>query len=122
MTGSPTRLATRREVQPATAATASRLSAVDGLRAAAALWVLLFHMRAFSGVQLWPGLDLLVRSGSTGVSLFLVLSGFCLYSPYAGGRLARFNGREFFRRRIRRLLPAYYASLLVMVAVLAATA
>src|SRR3954465_12363193 len=86
----------------------SRLSGVDGLRAAAALWVLLFHMRAFSGVQLWPGIDLLVRSGSTGVSLFLLLGGFCLYSPYAGGRLSRFNARDFFRRRVRRLLPAYY--------------
>lgn len=92
----------------------SRLAAVDGLRAIAALWVVLFHVRAFSGAHLPPGLDLVVRSGSTGVSLFLVLSGFCLYLPYAGGKLERFRTWEFLRRRCRRLLPAYYASLVVL--------
>jgi peptidoglycan/LPS O-acetylase OafA/YrhL len=94
----------------------SRLAGVDGLRAFAALWVLLFHIRAFSGATLPPGLDLFVRSGSTGVSLFLVLSGFCLYAPFAGGRLDRFRAGDFFRRRGRRLLPAYYASLLAVLA------
>jgi peptidoglycan/LPS O-acetylase OafA/YrhL len=82
----------------------------------AALWVVLFHIRAFSGAHLWPGLDLFVRSGSTGVSLFLVLSGFCLYLPVTGGRAARFRTGTFFRRRVRRLLPAYFASLAVLAA------
>src|SRR2546423_256728 len=97
----------------------SRLHGIDGLRAFAALWVVLFHIRAFSGAQLTgvPGLDLFIRSGSTGVSLFLVLSGFCLYLPYAGGRLSRFSGGRFFARRCRRLLPAYYATLGVIVVV-----
>jgi peptidoglycan/LPS O-acetylase OafA/YrhL len=58
-----------------------------------------------------PGLDLLVRSGSTGVSLFLVLSGFCLYLPFAAGRQGRFHTGRFLLRRCRRLLPAYYVSL-----------
>jgi peptidoglycan/LPS O-acetylase OafA/YrhL len=84
------------------------------LRAFAALWVVLFHMWAFSGGPLWPGVDLLLRSGSTGVSLFLVLSGFCLYLPYAGGRLDRFRTGTFLRRRCARLLPAYYTSLAVV--------
>ena len=94
-----------------------RLAAVDGLRAVAALWVVLFHMRAFSGVHLGAHLTLLkpldfvIRSGSTGVSLFLVLSGFCLFLPFAGGRTARFRVGGFFIRRARRLLPAYYCSL-----------
>ncbi len=92
-----------------------RLPGVDGLRAFAALWVVLFHMWAFSGGPLWPGVDLLLRSGSTGVSLFLVLSGFCLYLPYAGGRLARFRTRAFLRRRCIRLLPAYYTSLAILI-------
>jgi len=85
-----------------------RLDAVDGLRAVAALWVVLFHIRAFSGANLGP-VDLFVRSGSTGVSLFLVLSGFCLFLPVARG--TRFATGKFFMRRARRLLPAYYASL-----------
>ena len=80
----------------------SRLAGIDGLRAVAAIWVVLFHMWAFSGGSLWPGFDFVARSGSTGVSLFLVLSGLCLYLPYAGGRHDRFNSRDFFRRRVRR--------------------
>jgi peptidoglycan/LPS O-acetylase OafA/YrhL len=104
--------------------TSKRLPGVDGLRAVAALWVVLFHMAAFSSAQfpLVPGLDLFLRSGSTGVSLFLVLSGFCLYLPFAGGRTARFKIGEFFRRRCKRLLPAYYVSLLLALALAFASA
>jgi peptidoglycan/LPS O-acetylase OafA/YrhL len=93
--------------------TGSRLPGVDGLRAIAALWVVLFHIEAFSGGQFShvPGLNLFLRSGSTGVSLFLVLSGFCLYIPFAGDRTDRFRTREFLLRRCRRLMPAYYTSL-----------
>jgi peptidoglycan/LPS O-acetylase OafA/YrhL len=91
-----------------------RLAGVDGLRAAAALWVVFFHIHSFSGARFAhvPGLDLFLRSGSTGVSLFLVLSGFCLYVPFAGGRTARFKTGQFFWRRCKRLMPAYYVSLL----------
>jgi peptidoglycan/LPS O-acetylase OafA/YrhL len=92
----------------------NRLAGVDGLRAIAALWVVLFHIQAFSEARFpWvPGLDLFLRSGSTGVSLFLVLSGFCLYLPFAGGRAHRFKVGQFFWRRCRRLMPAYLVSLL----------
>ncbi len=91
-----------------------RLPGVDGLRAIAAMWVVFFHIYAFSGAPQFrsvPGLDLFLRSGSTGVSLFLVLSGFCLFLPFAGGRLNRFKAGDFFRRRCKRLMPAYYVAL-----------
>lgn len=102
------------------AASGNRLRGVDGLRAIAALWVVLFHIHAFSGAHIgWiPGLDLFLRSGSTGVSLFLVLSGFCLYLPFAGHRVSRFQTRAFLIRRCRRLLPAYYVSVAITVAVI----
>jgi peptidoglycan/LPS O-acetylase OafA/YrhL len=112
------RLRARHSAPPAAAPAqpaSNRLPGVDGLRAFAALWVVLFHMRAFSGGPVWPGVDLLLRSGSTGVSLFLVLSGFCLYLPYAGGRLDRFRTFAFLRRRCTRLLPAYYTSLAIVI-------
>jgi peptidoglycan/LPS O-acetylase OafA/YrhL len=103
--------------QPATAR--HRLRGVDGLRAIAALWVVLFHIHAFSGAHIAfiPGADLFLRSGSTGVSLFLVLSGFCLYLPFAGYRSARFRTTAFLVRRCRRLLPAYYVSLAFTLAI-----
>ena len=93
----------------------NRLPAVDGLRAVAALWVVLFHVTAFSHARFpeVPGIDLFLKSGSTGVSLFLVLSGFCLYLPFAAGRATRFKTAPFFKRRFRRLAPAYYTSLLL---------
>lgn len=105
-----------RPAPPREAPRSSRIGGIDGLRAVAALWVVLFHMRAATGAVLWPGADLLVRSGSTGVSLFLVLSGLCLYLPYAGGRADRFRRSEFFRKRAKRLLPTYYASLVIVLA------
>jgi peptidoglycan/LPS O-acetylase OafA/YrhL len=103
---------------PETRPRGERLAAVDGLRALAALWVVFFHIRAFSGATSWPipGLDFFFRSGSIGVSLFLVISGFCLFVPFAGGRISRFNTRSFLLRRCRRLLPAFYASIVFALA------
>jgi len=93
---------------------AARLAGVDGLRAAAAMWVVLFHIRVFSGVHVsFAPVDFFLRSGSTGVSLFLVLSGFCLFLPFAGGREHRFRTGTFLVRRARRLLPAFYCSLIL---------
>jgi peptidoglycan/LPS O-acetylase OafA/YrhL len=111
----PAREATATVAAPEPSA-ARRLDGVDGLRAFAALWVVMFHVRAFSGAHLGP-LDLIVRSGSTGVSLFLVLSGFCLYLPVARKAGQGFSARRFFVRRAKRLLPAYYASLALVLIV-----
>ena len=92
---------------------------MDGLRAIAALSVLLFHtVLSFHTRQVVAGLDVsfFFTYLASGVQLFFVLSGFLLFMPYARALL---NGRplpdtkSFYRRRALRILPAYYACLAV---------
>ena len=106
-----------RQDSTSTSRATNRLAGIDGLRGFAAVWVMLFHIYAVSQAHFLhiPGVDAFFRKGYTGVSLFLVLSGFCLYVPFAGGRTEKFKTGEFFRRRARRLVPTYYAALLFAV-------
>ncbi len=82
---------------------------LDGLRALAVIAVLLFH-------------DGRLRGGFLGVSTFFTLSGFLitrlLLSEWNGA--AHISLRRFYSRRIRRLLPAALAGLVVAAAVTAA--
>jgi peptidoglycan/LPS O-acetylase OafA/YrhL len=98
---------------------AQRLSGVDGLRGLAALIVVLFHVYGAAG---GPELRVLrmnllrpLTDGWAAVNLFLVLSGFCLYWPFAL-RPDKPNRplqlRSYIARRSLRILPTYYASLL----------
>ena len=59
-------------------------------------------------------LDLLppVRAGYLFVDLMLLLSGFLLYLPWANGEER--PAREFYARRALRILPSYWACLVVM--------
>ena len=94
--GSPRGAAPRRDIQ--------------GLRAVAVGLVLLYHLRPHR-----------VPGGFVGVDVFFVISGFLIVGSLA--REARSSGtiglRDFYARRIRRLLPA---SACVLVATMAATA
>lgn len=87
--------------------TVKYVAGLDGLRAVAVIAVLLFHAE-FSFA---PG-------GFLGVSLFFTLSGFLITSllieeHQATGEL---SFRRFYGRRVRRLLPAAYACLLLVAA------
>jgi peptidoglycan/LPS O-acetylase OafA/YrhL len=91
-------------VQPAT-----HLRYLDGLRAAAALFVVLHH------TWLEAGLAYNVL-GHYAVGLFIVLSGFCLMLPVIRGDGTLPGGpMHFFRKRARRILPPYYAALALSV-------
>ena len=104
----------------------SQIPALDGLRAVAALLVLLFHA--------WSAVPNYVPSGQnpaayplwygkTGVNLFFVLSGFLLFLPYAQwllGLRSRPSTLMFYKRRALRVVPAYWASLFITVLIHAA--
>jgi peptidoglycan/LPS O-acetylase OafA/YrhL len=102
-----------------TSKAAPRLEYLDGLRGAAALYVVLFH--AAAGFPLKPaGLPVWARVlrhattfGHSAVAVFIVLSGYCLMLPAAraGGHLVRGVG-DYIARRARRILPPYYATVL----------
>jgi peptidoglycan/LPS O-acetylase OafA/YrhL len=77
----------------------AHLAALDGLRFAAAMHIVLFHTLHLSWLR--P-----VTWGSTSTSLFFILSGFVLAYAYAaedGG--LRVPARVFWRRRLARLYP-----------------
>jgi peptidoglycan/LPS O-acetylase OafA/YrhL len=101
---------------------ARRVPQIDGLRALGMLMVYLFHVREFTGATQckWqPALlgghtDLLrcVGSFGNGVDLFMVISGFCLFWPLCSpGAIERWDLAQYFRRRVRRIVPPYYAAI-----------
>ncbi len=97
------------------------IASLDGVRAVAALLVVILHLNEATGVP-WNLnqhglLTALAVFGRTGVDLFFVLSGFLLFLPYAKALL--FAGqwpsiRTFYVRRAFRIWPGYYVSLFLM--------
>jgi len=90
---------------------------IDGLRGVAALSVLLFHCWVYTDPPLGGGtLRALVAAGGLGVDFFFVISGFVLFLPVArrDGELG--DVRAYLVRRVARIVPAYYLSLVVQAA------
>ncbi len=96
----------------------SHLGYLDGLRAVAAVYVVLHHALMVAGLNQIPlsgfskQFALLFFPGRYAVDLFIVLSGFCIMLPVAKGDGTIHNGiRAFYFRRARRILPPYYAAM-----------
>jgi peptidoglycan/LPS O-acetylase OafA/YrhL len=88
------------------------IRALTGLRAVAATWVVLLHVKYFAGAYLdqVPFLRPLVNAGWTGVELFFVLSGFVITLSYAeriGQRLHLRAALDFVWNRFARVWPAW---------------
>lgn len=90
-----------------------RLPGLDLLRSMAIIWVMLFHSFLLGG--LGPNWSWLSRFGWMGVDLFFVLSGFLIgtqvLTPLARGQKLSYG--DFYLRRALRILPAYWAVLLL---------
>ena len=107
-----------------------RLGYIDGMRGLAAFYVMLSHSLGFAITDynggVIPSLSrpflLATRGlmyGHYAVAVFIVLSGFCLMLPVAHGRDHALAGGlgGFARRRARRILPPYYAALVLAIAI-----
>lgn len=100
---------------------ASRMPHVDGLRAIAMLIVLFGH--GWQGFQYHipvrifghqTDLTQFLQVAYLGVPGFLALSGFCLFYPYVACPDRKDPSLlDFWRRRIRRIIPPYYATLAI---------
>lgn len=78
------------------------------MRGIAAVMVFIGHLYS----HLHPNHSLI---GQWAVTVFIVLSGYCLMVPTEAAGGLRGGMRAFFVRRSRRILPAYYAALLLAV-------
>ena len=98
----------------------SRYEFLDALRGVAILAVMLLHFGArgraaddqLVHARLWP----FVSHGYLGVQLFFVLSGYCITAAMQSAARNPMRFRVFIQRRLRRILPPYWWSLLLTVA------
>ena len=107
--------------------TAERHGALEGVRGLAALAVFGFHAWLYTRAHVIADArgqgvdDQLLSQLRVGLVLFFVLSGFLLYGPWVRAGLDRARrpalGR-YARRRLARILPAYYLAIGVAILVL----
>jgi peptidoglycan/LPS O-acetylase OafA/YrhL len=105
------------------------LAPVDGLRGLAVTGVVLFHLLVLrrETSDPWIGavvghsmLEPIAGAGFLGVDLFFLISGFLLAMPWfvhARQGKPRPSIREFYRRRVMRIVPAYYVHLVLLFAI-----
>ncbi|HEY7417868.1 MAG TPA: acyltransferase, partial [Ktedonobacteraceae bacterium] len=102
------------------------IQVLDGVRAFACLIVIWFHIyRIPRDLGVWatqPFNDLVLNTllffGKYGVTLFFILSGFLLFLPFAKALLFKEtwpSTRQFYLKRVFRIIPAYYLSLILIV-------
>jgi peptidoglycan/LPS O-acetylase OafA/YrhL len=93
---------------------------VDGLRGLAILLVFGYHTWLFSWYTPPPPFDVFARTGYFGVELFFLISGFCLFYPYARHRLEAKRDQTlgaFVYRRFIKIVPSYLVALAVTFAI-----
>jgi peptidoglycan/LPS O-acetylase OafA/YrhL len=112
--------------------TIGRMLTLDAMRGGAALAVVTYHAlgvaprTAFSGWEAWlPQIAAyVVHFAFAGIYLFFVISGFCIHLFWAKARAAGVEKPvidffTFWKRRVRRLYPPYFAALAIYLCYLA---
>ncbi|MBY0289268.1 MAG: acyltransferase [Mycobacteriaceae bacterium] len=102
---------------------AERVASLTGVRAVAALLVMLTHAAYTTGKYTHGYLGLVWSRAEIGVPVFFVLSGFLLFSPWVKAAASRESGsaatgsappsvRRYAWHRVRRIMPAYVVTVL----------
>lgn len=95
------------------------IGVLDGIRAVAILVIVWYHFWQQSWIMPVIGpvnLDWLPRNGSILVDMMILLSGFCLFLPYArqmvyGERTDSIGA--FYIKRVARIAPSYYVAVII---------
>lgn len=95
-----------------------RLPYLDGLRGVAALSIAVFHAYKYTGntgdYEQIPFIGTVLQFGFVGVPVFIVLSGYVLMLPVVQNDLRLRKGfKQYIQSRARRILPPYYAALVL---------
>ena len=87
-----------------------RLDSIDALRGIAALYVLVYHVALIPqpnlGVPSWAARYVL--TGGTGVTLFFIVSAFCLCLSMRTHQDEPSPTMRFYVRRVFRIVPLFY--------------
>jgi peptidoglycan/LPS O-acetylase OafA/YrhL len=98
------------------------LGFLDGIRGVAALFVVMHHVWQFvvgrpdlGRLPHWFKYLSFLTFGQHAVVVFIVVSGYCLMMPVARSADGTLSGgiQNFVKRRARRILPPYYAALVI---------
>jgi peptidoglycan/LPS O-acetylase OafA/YrhL len=88
-----------------------RFPLIDGVRAIAALSIVVFHAKVGLPVAAY------LYQFAAGVPIFFVVSGFLLYRPFVHARVTSsrpIRVRDYARRRLLRIVPAYWVALTLL--------
>ena len=94
---------------------------LDALRIVGALMIVVFHFNRYINLDgRWPVADDMIKGFSLIVDLFFLISGYVMAAIYTG-RLTSWNKyATFLKKRVARLGPLHWATMLVFVGVWAA--
>jgi peptidoglycan/LPS O-acetylase OafA/YrhL len=94
---------------------AGRVDSLTGIRAVAAILVMLTHAAYTTGKYNFGYAGLIYSRMEIGVPIFFVLSGFLLFSPWVRSTAQGRDGpsvRRYAWHRVRRIMPAYVVTVL----------
>src|SRR5689334_18236758 len=99
----------------------TQFECIDGLRAIAALSVLVLHTTFATAIQNGVAMSTYVVRLEVGVAVFFVLSGFLLYRPFVAAHLSAAEAppkTRYLTRRFARIFPAYWVALVATLVLL----